>query len=157
MTAPPSKTCLDVSFISHWVYIKWLRKPTSSNLHIIPSLNKDIGFAVILSLKSFFMSSSLAAIAVSLVQSAVGFRLIYFPSFITPVLYRLSIGWTFDLDLIFAACRKIPSNSFWMVYLIRSVLWQLIKLSLSGTVILEEIDLNLSSAASKGIYVDNQS
>ena len=89
---------------------------TLSGLHIIPCLNKDIGTAVISYLKSFLTWSSLFASAVSLVKSEVGFRLIYFPSFITTVLHRLSIGWIFDLDLIFAVCRKVPSKPFWISF-----------------------------------------
>ena len=59
---------------------------------IIPCLNKDIGIAVISYSKSFSTSSSLCASAVSQLKSEVGFRLIYFPSFMTTVLYRLAIG-----------------------------------------------------------------
>ena len=44
-----------------------------------------------------------------------------------------------------------------MAYPIPSVLSQLIKRLFSGTVIPKEIDLNLSSVASKGECVDNQS
>ena len=101
---------LGVSFILHWMVVKWSRKVTWSGLCIIQSLNKHIVIAVISYSNSFFISSSLCATAVNLENSALGFRVIYFPSFITTVLHRLSIGWTFDLDLVFASCRKIASN-----------------------------------------------
>ena len=101
---------LGVSFILHWMVVKWSRKVTLSGLCIIQSLNKHIVIAVISYSNSFFISSSLCATAVNLENSALGFRVIYFPSFITTVLHRLSIGWTFDLDLVFASCRKIASN-----------------------------------------------
>ena len=74
-----------------------------SNL-IIPCLNKGRRIAVISYSKSFSTSSSFCASAVSLLKSEVGVRLIYFLSFMTTVLYRLAIGWTFDLDLIFVVC-----------------------------------------------------
>ena len=92
MRVSPSKTCLNVCFISHWAVIKWLRKATLSGLGMIPCLNKDIAIVVISYSKSFSTSSSHYASAVSLVKSEVGFRLIYFLSFITTVLYKLSIG-----------------------------------------------------------------
>ena len=92
MRVPPSKTCLNVSFISHWAVIKWLRKATLSGLYMIPCLNKDIAIVVISYSKSFSTSSSHCASAVSLVKIEVGFRLIYFPCFITTILYKLSIG-----------------------------------------------------------------
>ena len=59
---------------------------------IIPCLNKDTGIAVISYSKSFSTSSFLCASVVSLLKSEVDFRLIYFPSFMTTVLYRLVIG-----------------------------------------------------------------
>ena len=120
---------------------------------IIQCLNKDIGIAVISYSKSFSTSSSLCASAVSLLKSEVGFRLIYFPSFMTTVLYRLAIGWIIDLDLIFVVCRK----SSWIAYPIPSMLSQLIKRLFSVTVVPKECDLNLSSVASKGECVDTQS
>ena len=73
---------------------------------IIQCLNKDIGIAVISYSKSFSTSSSLCASAVSLLKSEVGFRLIYFPSFMTTVLYRLAIGSTFDLYLILSYVQR---------------------------------------------------
>ena len=59
---------------------------------IIPCLNKDIGIAVISYSKSFSTPSPLCASAVNLLKKEAGFRLIYFPSFMTTVLYRLVIG-----------------------------------------------------------------
>ena len=73
---------------------------------IIPCSKKDIGIAVISHSKSFSTSSSLCASAVNLLKSEVGFRLIYFPSFMTTVLYRLVIGSTFDLYLILLYVQK---------------------------------------------------
>ena len=127
-------------------------KAKQSNF-IIQCLNKDIGIVVISHSTNFSTSSSLCASAVSLLKSEFGFRLIYFPSFMTTVLYRLAIGWIIDLDLIFVVCRK----SFWIAYPIPSVLSQLIKRLFSVTVVPKECDLNLSSVASKGECVDTQS
>ena len=116
------------SFISHCVVIKWLHKATLSGLRIIPRLNKDRNCSHFIFEELFhviFLAST-----VSLVKNEAGFRLIYFSSFITTVLHRLSIASIFDLDLIFAACRKVSSKPFWIDYLISSMLSRLIKLLL---------------------------